>query len=105
VNVYSNRVVSHYFTIYDDARIDPGSAFRLVVHVYSYVAEDDSRAVNMVEQQHDLWFDRNSQYSLAKFNEDLSTKIYWGPSQTLVVWVIDNDSASMLKLRRDEHVH
>jgi hypothetical protein len=105
VNVHCNRVVPHYFTVYGDARIDPGSVFRLVVHVDSYDAEDDYGVVNMEEQQHDLWFDRNNQYSLAKFHEDLSTKMYWGPSQTLAVWVVDNDSASQLKLRRDEHVH
>jgi hypothetical protein len=30
---------------------------------------------DMAEQQHDIWFDRNSQYSLAQFHEDLATKI------------------------------
>ena len=57
----------------DDARIDPGSAFRLVVKVGPYVA-DEYGPVDKAEQQHDIWFDRNDQYSLAKFHDDLSTK-------------------------------
>jgi hypothetical protein len=105
VNVHSNRLVPHCFTVYGDARIDPGSAFRLVVKVDRYVAEDEYGLVSMAEQQHDVWFDRNSQYSLAQLHEDLSSKFIWGPSQTLAVWAVDSDSGSLLKLRRDEHVH
>ena len=50
--------------IYDDARIDPGSAFRLVVKVSPYVADGEYGLVEMAEQQHNIWFDRNSQYWL-----------------------------------------
>jgi len=58
----------------------------------------------MAEQQHNIWFHRNSQYSLAQFSEDLASKIIWGPSQTLAVWVLDQDTGSEWKLRRDEHM-
>ena len=92
-----------FFHVYDDARIDHGSAFRLVVKVGPYVA-DEYGPVIMAEQQHDIWFDRNDQYSLAKFHDDLSTKTIWGPSQTLAVWVVDQETGSKWKLRRDEHV-
>jgi len=30
-------------------------------------------------------------------------KIIWGPSQTLAVWVVELDSPSQWKIRRDEH--
>jgi hypothetical protein len=73
------------FIIYVDARMDPGSAFRLVIKVAKYVADGEYGLVGMAEQQHDLWFDRNNEYSLAQLHEDLATKIIWGPSQTLVV--------------------
>ena len=33
----------------------------------------------------------------------MATKIIWGPSQTLSVWAVDNDSDSEWKIRRDEH--
>jgi hypothetical protein len=93
-----------FFTVYDDARIDPGSVFRLVVKVAQYVADGEYGLVDMAEQQHDIWFDRNSQYSLAQFHDDLATKIIWGPSQIIAVWVLDQDTGSEWKLRRDEHV-
>jgi len=31
------------------------------------------------------------------------SKIIWGPSQKLDVWVVDSDSESEWKVRRDEH--
>ena len=57
----------------------------------------------MAEQNHEIWLDRNCQYTLAQFHEDLSTKIIWGPSQTLSVWVLDQETGSEWKIRRDEH--
>ena len=55
-------------------RIDPSNAFRLVVKVSE------------------------------KFHNDMSTKIIWGPSQTLSVWVLNNESVgSEWKVRMDEH--
>jgi hypothetical protein len=72
----------------DYARIDPSSAFRLVVKVTKYVVGGEYGEydrVDMAEQQHDLWFDRNSKYTLAQFHEDLAIRIIWGPSQTLSV--------------------
>jgi len=64
---------SFVFIIYDDARIDPGSAFRLVVKVSPYVTDGEYGLVEMAEQKHNIWFDRNSQYSLAQFSEDLAS--------------------------------
>jgi len=90
--------------VYHDARIDPGSAFRLVVKVSRYVADGEYGLVDMSEQHHHIWFDRDSSYSLAQFHEDLSSKIIWGPLQTLSVWVVDQDTGSEWRLRRDEHV-
>jgi hypothetical protein len=89
--------------VYHDARIDPGNAFRLVVKVGKYVAEDEYGRIGMAEQQHVLWFDRNSHYSMAQFTEDLAAKVIWGPSQTLAVWVLDQDTGSEWKIRREEH--
>ena len=93
-----------FFIISNDARIDPGSAFRTVVKVAPYVADGEYGLVDMAEQHHDIWFDMNSPYSLAQFNEDLASKIIRGPSQTPSVWVLDQDTAFEWKLRRDEHM-
>ena len=84
-------------------RIDPGNAFRLVVKVGKYVADGEYGLVEMVEQEHELWLDRTRQYILEKFYDEMATKIIWGPSQTLSVWVVDTDSGSEWKVRRDEH--
>jgi len=85
-------------------RIDPGNAFRLVVKVSNYVADGEYGVVEMAEQEHELWLDRTGQYTLEKFHNDMSTKIIWGPSQTLSVWVLDNESVgSKWKVRRDGH--
>ena len=89
--------------VYLDARIDPGNAFRLVVKVAKFIADGEYGVVDMAEQQHEIWMDRNCHYSLAQFHEDLATKIIWGPSQTLAVWVLDQDTGSEWKIRRDEH--
>ena len=59
----------------------------------------------MAEQHHDIWFDINSPYSLDQFTEELASKIMWGPSQTLSIWVLDQDTGSKWKLRRDEHLN
>ena len=58
----------------------------------------------MAEQHHDIWFDRTSEYSLARLTEDLAAKIIWRPNQTVSVLVLDQDTGSEWKLRRDEHV-
>ena len=84
-------------------RIDPSNAFRLVVKVDKYVADREYELVEMVEQEHELWLDRTGQYTLEKFHDKIATKIMWGPSQTLSVWVVDTDSGSEWKVRRDEH--
>jgi len=59
--------------------------------------------VAMSEQEHEIWLDRNDHYTLAKFHAEMETKIIWGPSQTLAVWVVELDSPSQWKIRRDEH--
>ena len=94
-----------FFIISYDARIDPGNAFRLVVKVSPYVANGEYGLVEMAEQHHDIWFDINSPYSLDQFTEELASKIMWGPSQTLSIWVLDQDTGSKWKLRRDEHLN
>src|SRR5579859_3841343 len=76
----------------DCARIDPGNAFRLVVKVSKWVADGEYGLVEMSEQEHDVWIDRSVHYSIAKFHDDMSAKIIWGPQQTLAIWVVDTDS-------------
>ena len=94
-----------FFIISYDARIDLGNAFRLVVKISPYVADGEYELVEMAEQHHDIWFDINSPYSLDQFSEELASKIIWGPSQTLSIWVLDKDTRSEWKLRRDEHLN
>jgi hypothetical protein len=68
------------------------------------VAEADRYGlVEIPEQEHELWLDTNSEYSIARFHEELATKIFWGPSQTISAWVLDQDTGSEWKIRRDEH--
>lgn len=81
-------------------RMDPDNAFRLVVNVSGYRYE----TVDMAQQHHDIWFERDSLYSLGQLHEDLATKMIWEPSQTLAIWVVEQDTGSMFRLRRDEHV-
>jgi hypothetical protein len=58
----------------------------------------------MGEQEHELWVDGSSGYSLDKFIEDMAGKIIWGSSsQALSVWVLDTETGSEWKLRRNEH--
>jgi len=92
-----------YFLWLHSVRIDPGNAFRLVVKVPKFIVDGEYGLVEMADQEHELWLDRNLQYSLEKFHEEMATKIIWGPSQTLAVWVLDTDSGSEWKVRRDEH--
>ncbi|CAL4895118.1 unnamed protein product [Urochloa decumbens] len=83
--------------------IDPGNAFRLVVKVPKYVADGEYGLLEITDQEHELWVDTSQEYSVAKFNDDMASKIIWGPSQTLAVWVVDADTLSEWKIRRDEH--
>ena len=78
----------------ENARIDPGNAFRLVVKVAKFVADGEYGLVEMADQQHNIWLDRTMDYTLSKFHDDMATKIIWGPSQTLSVWSVENDSES-----------
>lgn len=84
-------------------RIDPDNSFRLDVNVRKYVGDGEYGLVEMADQQHDVWIDRNWQYTLSNFNESMATKIIWGPSQALSVWVVDSNSGSEWKIRKDEH--
>jgi len=65
--------------VVDYARIDPGSAFRLVVKVAKYVANGEYGLVEMAEQQHDLWFDRNSEDHafVCQKEEDFYSPVSW----------------------------
>jgi len=58
--------------------------------------------LEMADQEHELWIDRNLQYTLEKFHEEMATKIIWGPSQTLSVWGVDTNSGSEWKVRSAE---
>ncbi|CAL5036095.1 unnamed protein product [Urochloa decumbens] len=78
--------------------IDPGNAFRVVVKCEKYSANLDYGVVPMCEQEHEIWFDRRSAYSLDKFINDMAAKIIWGRGQTLLVWGVDSDSCSEWKL-------
>ena len=49
-----------------------------------------------------MWLDRSTGYSLSQFYEDVGTKIIWGPSQTLALWVLDTDTGSEWRIRKDE---
>jgi hypothetical protein len=93
------------FYVYIHARVKPSNAFRLVLKVAKYTAVfGDDGLVEMSDQEHELWLDRSVGYSLALFHEDMATKIIWGPSQTLSIWVLDSDTiGSEWKIRRDEH--
>jgi hypothetical protein len=75
-------------------RIDPGNTFGLVVKVPKFVTDGEYGLVEMADQEHELWLDRNLQYTLEKFYEEMAAKIIWGPSQTLAVWVVDTNSGS-----------
>ena len=55
------------------------------------------------EQCHDIWVDSSSGYNLDDFLSDMTSKIIWGPSQTLRVWSVDSDSAAEWRIRRNEH--
>ena len=59
--------------------------------------------LDMAEQWHDLWIDVNSGYKFDDFMNDMSSKIIWGPSQTVAVWSVDTDSATEWRPRKDEH--
>ena len=74
-----------YFLWLHSVRIDPGNAFRLVVKVPKFITDGEYGLVEMADQEHELWLDRNLQYSLEKFREEMATKIICGPSQTLAV--------------------
>jgi hypothetical protein len=63
------------FCVRDCARIDPSNAFRLVVKVSKYVANGEYGLVEMAKQEHELWLDRSEQYSLAKFHDEMASKI------------------------------
>ena len=41
--------------------------FRLVIKVAKFMADGEYGLVEMAKQQHDLWLDRNCQYSMAQF--------------------------------------
>jgi hypothetical protein len=40
---------------------------------------------------------------LDRFEVEMSSKIYWGSTQTLSVWSVDVDSEASRKIRKNEH--
>jgi hypothetical protein len=90
--------------VYIHARIESSNAFRLIIKVAKYSLADYDGVVEMDDQEHELWLDRSVGYSLAQFHEDMATKMIWGPSQALAIWVLDNETVgSKWRIRRDEH--
>ncbi|KAJ1295614.1 hypothetical protein BS78_01G236500 [Paspalum vaginatum] len=83
--------------------IDPGNAFRLVVNCGSYSANLDYGVLEMGDQEHELWINRNNGYNLGKFTYDIATLMIRGSSETIVVWAVDTDSDAKWKLRGNEH--
>jgi len=92
-----------FFYVNIHARIKPDNAFRVVLKVAKYAADGEYGLIEMAEQEHELWLDRSRGYSLSQFYDDMATKIIWGPSQTLALWVLDRDTGSEWKIRRDDH--
>jgi hypothetical protein len=72
-----------FFYVHDCARIDPSNIFRLVAKSEKFKANLEYDLLDMKEQWHDLWIDLNSGYNFENFMTDMSSKIIWGPSQTL----------------------
>jgi len=104
LGIWEHWLTMHCFYVYIRARIEPCNAFRLVLKVAKYNVVYHDEVVEMCDQEHELWLDRSVGYSLAQFHEDMATKIIWGPSQTLSIWVLDSDTVgSTWKIRRDGH--
>lgn len=78
--------------------IEPGHAFRVVVRCEKYCASLDYGFLEIADQEHEMWFDRRSGYSLDKFVEEMARKIIWGRTQTLIIWGVDIDSGAEWKL-------
>jgi hypothetical protein len=68
------------------------------------VVDGEYGLVEMAEQTHDVWLDRTCHYTIAKFHDDMASKIIWGPTQTLLAWVVDTNTGSEWKIRRDDHL-
>jgi len=95
-------VYVYLWNVYIRSRIEPSNAFRVVFKVAKYTANVEyGDVVEMAEQEHELWLDKSTWYSLAQFYDDVATKIIWGPSQTLSIWVLDTNTGSEWKIRRD----
>jgi hypothetical protein len=41
-----------------------------------------------------------SGYNLARFEDDMASKIYWGSTHMLSVWSVDVDSQASWKIRK-----
>jgi hypothetical protein len=83
--------------------MDPGIVFRLVIKSGKYTVHLDYVEHEMDEQEHELWVGGSSGYSLDRFIEDMTRKINWGTSQALSVSVLDTETSSEWKLRRNEY--
>jgi len=90
------------FVLLVTVRIDPGNAFRIHVSVAKYTANVDYGFVEMDDQEHDVWIDLTSHYSLSKFVNEMAEKIIWGSGQQLVVWGLDKESGTEWKVTTDE---
>ena len=66
----------YLWNVYIRSRIEPSNAFRVVFKVAKYTANVEyGDVVEMAEQEHELWLDKSTWYSLAQFYDDVATKI------------------------------
>ncbi|WVZ50473.1 LOW QUALITY PROTEIN: hypothetical protein U9M48_001719 [Paspalum notatum var. saurae] len=77
--------------------IDPGNAFRLIVRCGRYKANLDYGSVDIVDQEHELWLDLRSGYSLHLLEQDLAAKMIWD----IVVWGLDAKTNSEWRVTSD----
>ena len=54
-----NYLTVECFYVHIHSRIEPGSAFRLVLKIAKYTADVEYGLVEMVDQEHELWLDRS----------------------------------------------
>ena len=56
----------------------------------------------MDDRDHDVWIDLTSHCSLFKFVDEMASKVIWGRVHQLIVWGVDKESGSELKVATNE---
>ncbi|RLN09703.1 putative Mutator protein [Panicum miliaceum] len=82
--------------------IEPGNTFRVIVRCDKYYASLDYGFLEIAEEEHEIWFDRRNGYSLDKFVKDMTGKMIWGRTHTLIIWGVNIDNGSEWKLTNNE---